>query len=131
MIFVDSSAWSAAFVHADPDRQRARSWLRQNFQRLLTTDYIIDETLTVIRARSHLNRAIRVGQKLFDQAFVTIEWVTPDDVRRAWNVFRNYRDKHWSFTDCISRVVMERLDIKQAFAFDDDFRQFGTVTVVP
>ena len=131
MIFVDSSAWCAAFVPTDPDHEPARAWLRQNARRLVTTDYIIDETLTIIRARSHLNRAIRVGQKLFDQAFVTVEWVTQNDVRRAWNVFCSYRDKNWSFTDCISRVVMERLDISQAFAFDDDFRQFGTVTVVP
>lgn len=40
-------------------------------------------------------------------------------------------DKQWSFTDCTSRVVMERLGIQKVFAFDDHFRQFGTVTVVP
>jgi hypothetical protein len=31
----------------------------------------------------------------------------------------------------IRRVVMERLGIQRAFAFDDHFRQFGNVSVVP
>lgn len=33
--------------------------------------------------------------------------------------------------DPASRVVIERLGIQWAFAFDDHFRQFGTLTVVP
>jgi uncharacterized protein len=49
----------------------------------------------------------------------------------VWSVFKTFSDKGWSFTDCTSRVLMERLGIAQAFAFDEHFRQFGTVTVVP
>ena len=41
------------------------------------------------------------------------------------------RDKEWSFTDCVSRAVIERLGITTAVAFDEHFRQFGTVIVVP
>lgn len=42
-----------------------------------------------------------------------------------------YGDKLWSFTDCVSLVVMRRLEVRQAFAFDEHFLQFGTVAVVP
>ncbi|MEX2015753.1 MAG: hypothetical protein WD873_03880 [Candidatus Hydrogenedentales bacterium] len=49
----------------------------------------------------------------------------------AWDVFRRYDDKRWSFTDCTIRVVMERLGVTTAFAFDAHFRQFESVTVVP
>jgi predicted nucleic acid-binding protein len=42
-----------------------------------------------------------------------------------------YSDKGWSFTDCTSRIVMERMKISTAFAVDHHFRQFGTVTVLP
>jgi len=52
-------------------------------------------------------------------------------VQAAWEVFRQFRDKQWSFTDCVSRVVIERLSIPAAFAFDEHFRQFGNVAVVP
>lgn len=46
-------------------------------------------------------------------------------------MFSTYQDKGWSFTDCVSRVVMGRLGIDTALAFDEHFRQFGTVNVVP
>jgi predicted nucleic acid-binding protein len=52
-------------------------------------------------------------------------------VADAWRVFSTYRDKGWSFTDCVSRVVMERLGITTAAAFDEHFHQFGMVAVVP
>jgi len=33
--------------------------------------------------------------------------------------------KEWSFTDCMSYVVMKQLDIDEAFAFDHHFEQMG------
>jgi hypothetical protein len=49
----------------------------------------------------------------------------------GWEVYRRFADKQWSFTDCVSKVVMDRRGIRTAFAFDGHFRQFGTVTTVP
>jgi predicted nucleic acid-binding protein len=71
------------------------------------------------------------GEQLFNGSAASLEWVTPPDVHRAWIVFRSFQDKGWSFTDCVTRVVMERLRVSTAFAFDDHFRQFGTISVVP
>jgi predicted nucleic acid-binding protein len=45
--------------------------------------------------------------------------------------FRRFADKDWSFTDCTSCVVMQKLGITTACSFDHHFRQFGTVSVVP
>ncbi len=53
------------------------------------------------------------------------------DFRGQQRVVRDYSDKEWSFTDCLSKVVMERLAIRTAFAFDQLFRQFGIVSVAP
>ena len=39
--------------------------------------------------------------------------------------------KGWSFTDCTSKVIMERLNISTAFSFDEHFEQFGSVIRVP
>jgi predicted nucleic acid-binding protein len=57
--------------------------------------------------------------------------LTEDDIREAWSIFLRYSDKEWSFTDCTSKVVIEKLQITTAFAFDHHFRRFGTVQVVP
>ena len=81
--------------------------------------------------RGEYERALRLGQSIIDGAIAQLEWITPADLRAAWDMFRLFRDKQWSFTDCTSRVVIERLSISTAFAFDEHFRQFGNVTVVP
>lgn len=46
-------------------------------------------------------------------------------------VFSTYMDKGWSFTDCVSYLVIQRRDMRTALAFDEHFRQFGIVTAVP
>jgi uncharacterized protein len=56
---------------------------------------------------------------------------SPLDIEAAWLIFERFDDKQWSFTDCVSYVVVERLAIKTAFAFDEHFRQFATLEVVP
>lgn len=131
MIFVDTGAWYALFVPTDPDSAAAAAWLANNSQPLITTDYVLDELLTVLRRRKELQRAVAVGERLLSGAVARIEHVTPDDVKAAWEVFRTFHDKEWSFTDCVSLVVMQRLGVSSAFAFDHHFRQFGTVAVVP
>ena len=131
MIFVDTGAWFASFVASDPDHAAAGAWLDANTHALVTTDYVIDELLTLLKIRGEFERALEIGPPLLRGAVCRLEWVTPADVAQAWQVFATYRDKGWSFTDCVSRAVIERLGIATAFAFDVHFRQFGTVTVVP
>ncbi len=50
MIFVDTGAWFALWSAKDPNHARAVQWFRANRQPLLTSDCIIDETLTLLRA---------------------------------------------------------------------------------
>jgi uncharacterized protein len=131
VILVDTGAWFAAFVPNDADHRTADDWLARNMEPLVTTDYIFDELLTLLKCRGEMDRALYLGRLLLEGSVASIEWVTRADVESAWNVYRQFRDKEWSFTDCTSRVIMERLSIREAFAFDEHFRQFGTVSVVP
>ena len=131
MIFVDTGASFARFVPSDPDHPAARSWFAGNREPILTTDYVIDELLTLLKMRREYRRALEAGPFLFGGEACHLEWVAPDDIESAWAVFSTHGDKGWSFTDCVSLVVMGRLEIATAVAFDEHFRQFGTVTVVP
>lgn len=131
MIFVDTSAWFASVVPSDSDYQAASSWIQQNTQPLLTTDYIVDETLTLLRTRGELSRAFSLGEAFFSGELATIHYLTEADIQQTWAVFRQFSDKAWSFTDCSSRIVMQKLNLIEAFTFDHHFRQFGFVTVVP
>ena len=129
-IFVDTGVWFAASVPGDPDHAAASLFLRSNRQRLVTTDYVYDELLTIFRSRGHLDRAKDWVDQVRQGRWELVS-ITDEDVWQATELFFSFADKSWSFTDCTSRVVMLRLGIQRAWAFDVHFRQFGTVTVVP
>lgn len=131
MIFVDTSAWFAFLVTSDPLHPRAVEWAASNQERLVLTDYILDETLTLLRARGERSNALRFGREILEEQSAELLYLTLEEIELAWDVFRTYQDKDWSFTDCTSKVVIENRGIQTAFAFDQHFRQFGTVQVVP
>jgi len=131
MIFVDTGACYASLVPTDSDHGRAKTWLAVNDSPLLTTDYVIDETLTLLRVRGERKRALHLGERFFHDGLAEIHKITAEDLLRAWEVFQQFDDKGWSFTDCTSKVVMEQLGVTVAFAFDHHFKQFGTIKVVP
>jgi predicted nucleic acid-binding protein len=130
-VFVDTGAWFARFVPTDRDHDAAKAWLDRNTRPLVTTDYVLDELLTLLKVRGEYRRALEIGPEILHGRICDLEWVAPSDLEEAWRVFAAYQDKGWSFTDCTSRVVMDRLGLATAFAFDEHFRQFGAFSVVP
>ena len=131
MIFVDTGAWYASLVPIDPDHARAAQWLAANHFPLLTTNYVIDETLTLLRVRGERKRALLLGARFFHHELAEIHKITAADLTLAWKTFEQFDDKGWGFTDCTSNFVMEQLSITTAFAFDHHFQQFGSIQVVP
>ena len=81
MIFVDTTAWYASVVPTDRDHASASNWLSSNTEQLVTTDYIVDETLTLLRARGHNARAIRLGDEFFRGNLTTVYYLTEADIR--------------------------------------------------
>lgn len=131
MTFVDTSGWYAWMVPDDPDHSAMVAWWAANTDPLLTSDYVIDETLTLLRSRGHGPRAVKFGTAAFGGLLGQVHRVTEADVADAWDTFHRFADKDWSFTDCTSRAVMLRLNVARAVSFDRHFRQFGTVAVLP
>lgn len=131
MIFADTGAIFACFVAPDPNHGKARAWFEQNKDVLVTSDHVLAELFTLLKARGQYRIALEIGDDIWDEKLTQIEPVTSQDLKKAWNVFKSFGDKRWSFVDCTSRALMERLNIQQAFTFDVHFRQFGTVAVVP
>ena len=131
MIFVDTGAWFASVIPTDRDHEAAARWLSQNTQPLITTDHVIDETLTLLKARGQSMRAMFLGEQFFRGTLSTVYYLTEADILQSWQIFRQFSDKDWSFTDCSSKVLIDKLRLPQAFAFDLHFHQFGSVEVVP
>ena len=131
MIFVDSGAWFAGIVADDVDHQAASEWFELNTERLFVTDYIIDETLTLLRARGEYRRAVEMGNLFFSTDDIFVHFLTEQDIRKTWNIFNTFSDKDWSFTDCSSKLACEQFNVTRAFSFDKHFKQFGTLSVLP
>ena len=127
-LFVDTAAWAAAADARDATGSAVREardrWLSQGGI-LITTDYVIDETLTTIRFRLGLDAAEAWWQQIDNSSRLQIEPI--DEVRRerARLLFFRYRDKDFSFTDCSSIVLMHELKIRRALTLDHHFRQMG------
>jgi predicted nucleic acid-binding protein len=54
-----------------------------------------------------------------------VEPVNLQDEEKAKGIIGRYTDKTFSYTDTTSFAVMERLGIREAFAFDPHFQQYG------
>jgi uncharacterized protein len=129
--FVDTGAWFSLAVPWDINHTHGRIWFESNTEPLITTDYVIDDSLTLLRSRREPERALMLGERLFSGELAEIYYISPEDIEESWRTFRRFSDKGWSFTDCTSKVVIEKFGIARAFSFDQDFRQFGSVVVVP
>jgi uncharacterized protein len=131
VIFVDSGAIFALVVPDDPDHVKIEDWYRKNKEPLLTSDYCLDELLTLLVARGHPSLAISTGWKIFSGDLCDLQFLVPEQTRRAWAVFQTKHQLGWSFTDCTSKVLIDELGIRTAASLDQHFRQFGNITVVP
>jgi len=129
-IFVDTSAWYAIIDKNDKDHAAAVSKIQILDRPLVTSNYILDEILTLLKTKLGPTIAISFGQKLWDQEVSTLLRIIEEDEERAWSVFRKYADKGFSFTDCTSFALLERLDINTVFAFDDHFVQYGKFLIL-
>ena len=127
-LFVDTAGWVAAADGADPENAAVRTardgWLRDGGG-LVTSDYVVDETLTILRRRLGLRAAETWWGQIEHSARVRIEWMNAARAERARAIFFRYRDKTFSFTDCTSFALMRELRLRCALTVDRHFRQAG------
>ncbi len=100
------------------------------FRKLYTSNYVVDETLTLLRSHSGHKAAVAFRHALESSTALEVLWVDQDVEHTAWNIFEKHPDKDFSFTDCTSFALMQTEAIRNAFTFDRHFNQYG-FEVVP
>jgi predicted nucleic acid-binding protein len=98
---------------------------------LYTTNYIIDETITIIRSNVGHSTAVSLGELIKSSSLFNILWIDPETEIVAWTIFKKYKDKDFSFTDCTSFATMEKEKIDSVFTYDKHFKQYGFSEIVP
>jgi len=133
LIFVDTSAWYALEVEDDENHASAlalREELRKGrYGALLTSDYILDEVITLLRTRKGAEPSFKFANKVLRSISVSVIWIDGLIFDAALKLLKERPDKKWSFTDCTSFVIMSQLNVKEAFAFDQNFEQAGFTRV--
>jgi len=133
LIFVDTSAWYALEVEDDENHASAlalREELRKGrYGALLTSDYILDEVITLLRIRKGVEPSFKFANKVLRSKSVSIIWINGLIFDAALKLLKQRPDKKWSFTDCTSFIIMSQLNVKEAFAFDQNFEQAGFTRV--
>lgn len=128
MIFVDTGAWVAI---ADKNDQYSKEASYQytslilKKERLITSNLVLVETYNLLSQTLGAGATIKFGNILDSTNLIRIETITEMDWDRGWKILEKYDDKKFSFTDCTSFALMERLKIKTAFSFDVHFTQYG------
>jgi uncharacterized protein len=124
-MFVDTSALFAYADVKDPQHRAVRTAIHEFDGRLATSNFIFDETVTLVRCRIGNKAAVLVSDAILEDELTDLVRLTADDERAAWQLFKRRTDKLYSFTDCTSFVLMRRLGISEAIALDEDFRSEG------
>ncbi len=125
-IFIDTSFLVAFYNKGDENHLKAREFIRNGNEHLyVITDYIFDEFLTVLLVRRNKALSVEAGVKLLTDRDIRLLRINADVFAKAWEIYRLFKDKQWSFTDCTSYVLMKNLSMDAGLSFDAHFLQFG------
>jgi len=128
-IFIDSSAFIALYLSDDDFHQPAKKLLEELKEKqigLVTSNFVLDETYTFLRAKINKKTAIGFAEFLAENTdIIKIIRITVGDEKKAFVYFRTLNGRGVSFTDCSSFALMKRLGLKTVFTFDKDFGKAG------
>ena len=131
-LFVDSTFLVARYDRDDKFHERAKRFMEETAAdatqrvRLVLNDYVFDEVITTLLMRTRSHPVARTAGDIIRRSRATETLPVPRGmIERAWALFASRPDKRWSFTDCVSFVMMKDLRLAAALTFDHNFEEAG------
>jgi len=127
-VFVDSGAWIALAFARDPLHASAREqWdiLLGAGARLCTSVPVVIETFTFLDRNANRDVALAWRSALYSKGAVKILPCELSDLEHAWQYFQRSDLHKLSAVDATSFVIMKRMGIRIAYAFDRHFAMAG------
>jgi len=125
MIFVDTGYLLATLNSRDELFGRAQNWARTVREPLLTTEYVLCEMMNSLSTPHDRGKAHTAISEILSSGSWEVIHANQTLFSQGLQFHQRRDDKHWSLTDCISFVVMQRQKIVRALAFDLHFEQAG------
>jgi predicted nucleic acid-binding protein len=133
MIILDTSFIVAFYNTRDENHEKAVKLMEDitkgKYGNLYITDYIFDESVTVIFIRlKSLSKTIKIGEVVRKSVeMLEVERRVFED---AWKLFKTQRKTVFSFTDCTTLSIMRKRNIKNIATFDKDFKEIKEINVI-
>ncbi len=127
-VFIDTGGFYSLLVENDRAHKNAVSLLdgsKKGRFSFVCTDYILDETATLLKARGLSHVLPTFFDAVLSSRICRVEWTDSDRFVAAKNFFIRHDDKQYSFTDCVSFVVMKELNLGRVLTQDHHFAQAG------
>jgi predicted nucleic acid-binding protein len=127
-VFVDTGAWIALALTRDPYHVRAReAWvaLVATEAPLVASIPVVIETFTFLDRNAGRDVAIAWRDQITALRRLQIVACTLADLTRSWAWFQRRELVRLSAVDATSFVLMQRLKVTRAFAFDQHFASAG------
>ena len=129
-LLADTSALLALFLRDDRNHGAAAEFVRGHPEaRLVMTELVLAEVVTLLRSRTGAERAVAAARDLLRSRRYELLFSDSEILSGALARMARFSDKRLSLTDCASFEVMERLALEAAFTFDRDFRDCGYLTL--
>ena len=131
MRFVDTSFWIALRYRRDARHPAAKAIWQAGSGPLLTTPLVIGETWTFLVRRAGHPRAVEFVDAVGKLSQLTVRHVDDEAENEAWRWLHRHDERTYSFVDATSFILMRRLRIREALAFDGDFTAAGFTEARP
>ncbi|MFH2006381.1 MAG: PIN domain-containing protein [bacterium] len=131
--FIDTSGFYALLVRRDEMHRKAARILKtaaKSKTTFVTTDYVLDETATLLKARSLAHLLERFFEIVISSGACRIEWMDAERFESTVADYLKVRDQGWSFTDTFSFLLMKQLQLSRALTKDHHFREAGFVPLL-
>ena len=132
-VFVDTSVLYALIDKRDSHHLKAGevvTRLLRSGRRLVTTDYVVAETVNLANARAGSILGARILDLIEQSAGIRVEWITSARFDSTKRFYRRHADHRYSFTDCASFVVMRELELADALTTDRHYSEAGFVSLL-
>lgn len=129
-VFIDSSAIFVMGDRSSEEGEEIEKFLLARRTPLVTTNFILAETLSLVTKRIGKAKGIEVGEKVLASGIIRLVYLEESLQREAWEFYKKYRDKDFDFIDATSFVYCQQRGIKEVMTLDHHFTQMG-FTIFP
>lgn len=125
-VFIDTGAFIAyrntKDVYHDVAVNLLRRALQKEFGTIFTTDYIYGESLTLVMARTRNKRLAEDVSATILSPRIEMMSINAAICSKARELFFRLFEKHVSFTDATTMVLMQQENIPKIITFDSHFK---------